>query len=139
MVCDLRTFKIPNRLCILGVVSGLFFNLFFYGLNGVKMSLFGIFCPVVMLYILFLINVIGAGDIKLLMGIGAFVSKKIIFIIIATFVIASIYSLICVICKLFRLMSDKSKTRYSFSRMHLSVPVFLACMMSIILNMTGAW
>ncbi|MBQ9278849.1 MAG: prepilin peptidase [Lachnospiraceae bacterium] len=137
MVCDLRTFKIPNRLCIVGVVSGMLFNLLFYGLNGLKMSLFGAMIPIVMLYFLFLLKVVGAGDIKLLAGIGAFVSKKIILIIIATFVIASIYSLFCVIFKLFRLMRDKLKTHYSFSRMHLSVSVFLACLMNFIFNMTG--
>ena len=137
MVSDLRTFKIPNLICIAGIGWGLLSNLIFYGLIGLKMSLFGILCPVVTLYILFLLKVVGAGDIKLLAGVGAFVSKKIIFIIIATFVIASVYSLFYVACKLIRLMRDKSKTHYSLSRMHLSVPIFLACMMSLIFNMTG--
>lgn len=138
MVCDLRTYKIPNRICLFGVMGGFVINLFLHGIDGIKMSLFGILCPVVLLYLFFLIKVVGAGDIKLLAGIGAFISKKIIYVIILAFVIASVYSLICVLHKLGRMVRDKFKSHYSFSRMHLSVPIFLACTMYFIYSMAAA-
>ena len=113
-------------------------NLILYGINGIKMSLFGILCPIVLLYLFFLIKIIGAGDIKLLAGIGAFVSREIIIIIIVAFAIASVYSLICVLFKLGRMVRDKFKTHYSFSKMHLSVPIFLACMVHFFYSMALA-
>ncbi|MBQ9233815.1 MAG: prepilin peptidase [Lachnospiraceae bacterium] len=138
MVYDLRTYKIPNVICFFGIISGLLFNLILYGASGLKMSLFGMVCPVVMLYLMFLVKIVGAGDIKLLAGIGAFVTKKIIYVIIIAFVIASIYSFFYVLLKLGRIVRKKIKSHYSFSRMHLSVPIFLACIVNFIYNMALA-
>lgn len=135
MVSDLRTFKIPNQISLTGIISGLFLNLVFYGLSGLRMSLIGILCPVLMLYILFLIKAVGAGDIKLLAGIGAFISRKIINVIILAFIIAAIYSLICILLKLIKRAAGKERTPYSFSRMHLSVPIFMSCSVYFIFSM----
>ncbi|MBQ7708074.1 MAG: prepilin peptidase [Lachnospiraceae bacterium] len=138
MVSDLRTYKIPNRICLTGVLSGLVLNFVLHGCNGLKMSLTGIVYPVLMLYLFFLIRVIGAGDIKLLAGIGAFVSKRIIYIIFVAFVLASFYSIICITCKVVRRFLSKSKKRYTFSRMHLSVPIFISCAVCFVCRLTGA-
>ncbi len=137
MVCDLRTYKIPNQISFTGVMTGLFLNLIIKGFTGVKMSLLGIMCPVVMLYLLFLIKAVGAGDIKLLAAIGAFVSLKIINVIFLTFVMAAIYSFAFVILKLVKRLAGKEKNRYGFSRMHLSVPIFLSCSVYFICDMAG--
>ena len=93
---------------------------------------------VLLLYLFFLIRVIGAGDIKLLAGIGAFVSKRIIYVIMIAFVLASMYSLVCIICKVVKRFCDKTKTPYRFSRMHLSVPIFISCAICFICRLTGA-
>ena len=138
MVYDLRTFKIPNRICLAGISFGLVLNLVLHGFKGLKMSLVGIVCPVLLLYLFFLIRVIGAGDIKLLEGIGAFVSKRIIYVIMIAFVLASMYSLVCIICKVVKRFCDKTKTPYRFSRMHLSVPIFISCAICFICRLTGA-
>lgn len=138
MVSDLRTFKIPNQISLTGIISGLFLNLIVHGLSGLRMSLIGILCPVIMLYILFLIRAIGAGDIKLLAGIGAFISQRIINVILLAFVMAAIYSFICILLKLVKRAAGREKTRYSFSRMHLSVPIFMSCSVYFICSMIGA-
>lgn len=138
MVYDLRTFKIPNRICLAGIISGFILNLILHGCNGLRMSLVGIICPVLLLYLFFFLRIIGAGDIKLLAGIGAFVSKRIIYVIVIAFVLASIYSFVCIICKVAKRVCNKTKTRYAFSRMHLSVPIFISCVICFICRLTGA-
>ena len=127
MICDLRTYKIPNAICFTGVISGIAFNIFFHGLSSIKDSLIGIVCPIGMLLVFFCLRIIGAGDIKLLSAIGAFVAFDVVKIIIITFVVAGAYAFVYVIIKLIRRFTDKSeKSKYTFSRMHLSVSIFTA-------------
>ncbi|MBR1816127.1 MAG: prepilin peptidase [Lachnospiraceae bacterium] len=127
MIYDLRTYKIPNVLCVIGILSGIVFNIIFHGFSSVKNSLTGIVCPIGILFIFFCLRIIGAGDIKLLSAIGAFISFGVIKIIIITFVIAGTYAFVYVIVKLLRRLADKDKkSKYTFSRMHLSVSIFTA-------------
>lgn len=126
MICDLRTYKIPNLVNAVGAATGIFFNIILFGVEGIKNSFLGIVCPIIMLYIFFAVGVIGAGDIKLLAGIGSFISKKIIYIILLAFIIAGLYSLTVVLIKIFKRLISKDN-RYVLSKMHLSVPIFLSC------------
>ena len=141
MVYDLRTYKIPNKLCVAGILTGLSVNIILYGGGGFRSSVLGICCPVAVLFVFFLLRIIGAGDIKLLSAIGAFIAYDVLKVIIATFVIAGAYSLIYVIVKLIRwVVSKRSGTdvKYSFSRMHLSAAIFAANIVYL-LSVTGAF
>ncbi|MBQ9609327.1 MAG: prepilin peptidase [Lachnospiraceae bacterium] len=127
MIYDLQTYKIPNIICVVGLISGVVFNLFIYGVSGIKDSMIGIISPIGILFIFFCLRIIGAGDIKLLSAIGAFISLDVVKIIFITFVIAGAYSFLYVIVKLLRRLADRNKkSKYTFSRMHLSVSIFAA-------------
>lgn len=90
---DLRTFKIPNVICGMGCLIGLVYMFFEEGPTGLWKSCLGILLPVISLFVLFCIRVIGAGDIKLISAIGAFVSRDVIWVILISFLLAGIYGM----------------------------------------------
>ena len=77
-VSDMKTDRIPNRLCLAGCLSGLCLNAIFSGGSGVLFSFAGLLIPVVTLFLLFHFRVIGAGDIKLLSVCGAFLDLSVL-------------------------------------------------------------
>jgi prepilin peptidase CpaA len=86
------------------VLLGLIINAYMYGFQGLKSSLFGIAVPVVLLFVLFYLKLIGAGDIKLFSAIGALMGYKfILYAMTYSFIFAGILSL-------FRLLQNKSMT-----------------------------
>lgn len=66
---DLKTHKIPNRLTVTAMGSGLILRLVFLGLPGVLYGLAG-FCMASLFLLLWLSGALKAGDIKLYMAIG---------------------------------------------------------------------
>ena len=62
---DARDYKIPNQLIALGYVAGLFINVAQYHLAGTLIFIFNITWPILLLYLLYLVGGLGAGDIKL--------------------------------------------------------------------------
>lgn len=71
LVSDLRTYRIKNSITYSFMLVGLAVNLALNGLSGVLFSLQGIMLPVVGLILLYMMRIIGAGDIKLLSALGA--------------------------------------------------------------------
>lgn len=69
---DIKLRKIKNNLIIIFVLSGIIINVWEGGFTGFFLSLKGIFLPVILLLIFFKLKMLGAGDIKLFSGIGAF-------------------------------------------------------------------
>ncbi len=67
--------KIPNFLTMPFMLIGGAINMSCYGLDGIKVSIAGLVIPAVLL-ILFAFQMLGAGDIKLFMGIGAILGGK---------------------------------------------------------------
>lgn len=73
-VCmDLSREKVDNHFILFGLILGLGYQIGAYGLRGVFIFLTGIGIPVLFLYILFFLRMIGSGDIKLLSVLGGFV------------------------------------------------------------------
>ncbi|MBY5980649.1 A24 family peptidase [Ferrimonas balearica] len=70
LVCDLRTQRIPNVLALLALFSGLSFHLYHSGLAGAGIALAGAAVALLMVP-LYAKGFIGAGDVKLMMGMGA--------------------------------------------------------------------
>lgn len=96
---DFKTYRIPNKL----ILSGLVINLFFKFFKGSFLSILYCFGILVIVCIVFLpiyyIHAIGAGDIKLFAMISCFVGiRQGIYVIVAAFLIGGIFSVI----KLFR-------------------------------------
>lgn len=75
-VQDVRTNRISNRMILIGLSGGLLFQVSTRGGEGVLNFLVLSILPVIILYSLFRISALGAGDIKLFSMIGSFLTVK---------------------------------------------------------------
>lgn len=95
---DLKSYKISNYLILCGLVPGILFNFLKYGWTGISLWFPGILLPVLLLFPLFLIKALGAGDIKLFSLIGSFYGTSYVFkSIVTAFVLGAVMSLIYLI------------------------------------------
>lgn len=99
--CDMRTYSIPNALTVSGCVSGCIYSVIRYGFKGLGYSVFGILIPIAGLFVLFSMRIIGAGDIKLLAAIGSFVHTDIVWVVIVSFLAASLYGVLIYAWRIF--------------------------------------
>lgn len=67
---DLRTYRIPNYLTFGTALAGLLFQAAFHGLNGVGSGLLGLAVGFSLMFPLYLIGGMGAGDVKALAALG---------------------------------------------------------------------
>lgn len=65
VIQDLQSMKISNRLILTGLVLSLVFGILLGRTSQILYILWNIFFPVIVLYFLYLLGVLGAGDIKL--------------------------------------------------------------------------
>lgn len=73
---DLRSFRIPNILVLLGLVTSILINCVFpeeMGGLGLASTFAGMIIGFVIIFPLYLLRAMGAGDIKLMAMVGAFV------------------------------------------------------------------
>lgn len=99
---DVRSGKISNRLIAMGAGLGMMFQIQECGVMGIFMVLNNIFFPVIILYLLFLMHALGAGDIKLFSVIGSFLNfKGLCSCIYLAFLIGAVFSLV-------RLLHDRN-------------------------------
>lgn len=91
-VSDLYKYKIPNGWILAGWLSGLAFRLYESGISGVLQGIFCVVVSISLLWPLFVIRGVGAGDIKLLSVISCYYGLKfwgetgIVFLFFAGFV-----------------------------------------------------
>lgn len=76
VIYDLKTYHVPNRIILMGYVLSLIYRIYTRGTAGILYFLAGAILPMILLYLLFLIGALGAGDIKLLSVIGSFLSMR---------------------------------------------------------------
>ncbi|MBL8871735.1 MAG: prepilin peptidase [Planctomycetaceae bacterium] len=90
-VIDGLYLKVPNWLTIPMIISGLVFSFTVSGWNGLGWSLLGTVVGLILLLIVYSIGGMGAGDVKLLAGIGAWMHVEHTFwIFIATTIVGGI-------------------------------------------------
>ena len=70
VVQDFMYTKISNRLILVGLILSLAFGIILGGVSRIPYILLNISFPVIVLYLLYLLGVLGAGDIKLFSVIG---------------------------------------------------------------------
>ena len=78
-VSDLRTRRIPNVLTFPSVALGLILSGIFFGLDGLRDSAQGAGLGLGMLFPLFMLRWMGAGDVKLLAAVGALKGPEFVF------------------------------------------------------------
>jgi prepilin peptidase CpaA len=70
-VVDVRSFRVPNALTVPLLLSGVLFHGVVNGLAGLQMVFFGLLFGFGVIFLLYLIGAIGAGDVKLMAAVGA--------------------------------------------------------------------
>ena len=94
-VIDWRTYRIPNWLTYGGMTFGLLYNAAAHGfMAGMLPAMSGLGLGLVLLLPLYALRVMGAGDVKLMAMVGAFLgSPEILYAVLFTFVAAGIAAL----------------------------------------------
>lgn len=85
-IWDLRLRRIPNWLSLSGILTGITLKSFLFGFTGLKSSLSGMAAGFAIYFVLYLFRAMGAGDVKLMAAVGAFVGPgnwMVIFLITA--------------------------------------------------------
>lgn len=94
---DLRNYRIPNSLILLGYILGIVFRLR-EGLPGLALFAAGAVLPVISLILLQRAGILGGGDIKLLSVIGGFLGlRESLKCMVFSFLFAAVLSLIRII------------------------------------------
>lgn len=97
---DFRYKKIPNKLNFPVILAGPVINACYFGIEGLKLSIYGFFLAVALLLIPFALGGVGAGDVKLLAGIGSLKGPK--FAVWVFLIFSLLYFLVSVSYLLFR-------------------------------------
>ncbi|MCI9149824.1 MAG: hypothetical protein HFI42_04890 [Lachnospiraceae bacterium] len=77
-VTDLRSGRISNRLICLGLIAGLILQIWESGWSGSIRFVIQVLFPVIVLFLLFLMRALGAGDIKLFSVVSGIWNLKVI-------------------------------------------------------------
>jgi prepilin peptidase CpaA len=94
-ITDLFYKKIPNWLTYSSLICGIFFQLFFRGFDGFFISLQGIGTGFALTFVIYLAGGLGAGDVKLMSALGAFLGpKEILLVFISSSLLSGVYALI---------------------------------------------
>ena len=97
---DLRSWKIPNALTLPLLVSGLAYHGIVSGGAGLGASLVGVIFAFAVLIFPYLTGGMGAGDLKLLAGIGAWLGMPItLYVFLASSLAAGVYAAVIVLLR----------------------------------------
>lgn len=95
VIMDLCYDKIYNEWILIGIIAGLGYAIRQNGEKGFLMAAVSMMVPVFLLYPLFVIGCLGAGDIKLLAVVGCFLSiEENIICLGLSFLIGAVFSLL---------------------------------------------
>lgn len=98
VIFDIRYRRIPNALVMSGLAGSLLLHLFLPGAGGWQTWLLGVLTGFGVLLPFYLARGMGAGDVKLMAGVGAFVGPLVVLkIALATFLIGGVWSLVIVV------------------------------------------
>lgn len=79
IIDDIRSYRIHNSIVVSAFVAGLILNLIQRGFHGLLLSLLAALIPIVILFPLFALRMLGSGDIKLFCAIGSIMGIEFIF------------------------------------------------------------
>jgi len=78
LVTDLQHQRIPNKLCLLALLCGLVLQTGFGQWQGLLSAFYGASLALVLLLPTFYFRMLGAGDVKLMIGVGALVGPQLL-------------------------------------------------------------
>lgn len=151
VICDLKTAKIPNLIIVLGYITAFIYQGSCNGYGGLWEGLMGAAFPLIVLFPVFCIRGLGAGDLKLLSVAGCFFSlDKSVYCLIAAIAIGAVLAVIKMLIQhnfkerlqyfIFymqeaaltgRLKKYNMETKDMRSRIHMSVPILLSALLCI--------
>jgi prepilin peptidase CpaA len=108
-VTDLRHFRVPNVVTLPLIATGLAYQLSTAGWHGLFVGLGGAAFGLAVLVVPYLLGAMGAGDVKLLMGIGSWLGRPMTFdVLLAAVLFGGLYSLCLVVAtgRLRRTLAD---------------------------------
>lgn len=111
--------RIPNQLILTGLFLGFVYQIHQNGSSAAPASLLGIIFPIILLYPVFILKGLGAGDIKLFAVIGCFLGitqYEAIFILIALSFFCGAVQSIILMCLRRRILST----------IHFTIPIFIS-------------
>lgn len=121
---DLFTRKVPNWFTFSAMLLGVAAQFWFFGLAGIFQGLLGILLGFGIFFPIYILGYMGAGDVKLLMAVGAFTGWSICLkVAIAAVAVGGVYAFFEIIFR--RRLLAVFKNTYSFLR-SLLVPVLVA-------------
>jgi prepilin peptidase CpaA len=109
---DTKAYKIKNNVIVLFLLTGLIINYVYLGVNGIQIWFIGFIVPFIVLFILFVVRMIGAGDIKLISAIGGILGIE--FLINASIYIITVAAIIAII-KMIRHKQFRSRLVYFYN------------------------
>jgi prepilin peptidase CpaA len=100
VITDFQSNRIPNWLTFSTLIVGVALQAFFLGTEGLIVAVAGISMGLVFLLPFFLLGGMGAGDVKMMAAIGAFIGyKSVMFATAYSLMIAAVYALVLVTIK----------------------------------------
>ncbi len=94
-VSDIRTGRISNQLIFAGLSFGIIFRVWNMGAFGIAVFIIHITIPVILFSVLFLMRVLGAGDIKLFSVISSVCTyQQLFYCIVASFLAGAVLALL---------------------------------------------
>ena len=120
---DMKKTIISNRLIVAGLLIGFLFRISEKGCMGVFFFLVNISIPVILLYLLFQMHALGAGDIKLFSMLGAFIStEQLLKLMVLAFCIGALMGICKIIYQFIFLRFELGK----LTQIHFSPAILIA-------------
>jgi prepilin peptidase CpaA len=92
---DLKYYRIPNKLIIFGIVSGLIYSVYNYSYHSLFQSLLCMAVIFVAFFPFYILGGLGAGDIKLFLMTGCFIRNgSLLNFILVTMIIGAVISVV---------------------------------------------
>ncbi len=127
-VMDFQNGKVSNRLIVLGWTAGLWFRILGQGAIGIVQFLICSSIPVILLYFLFQLRALGAGDIKLFSVVGGFVTlRQLLFIVAASFLAGAVIGVGKIICR----RASQGYVRRERTLIHFSIAILIGYLLIV--------